>query len=379
MINRDRLAATFKHLVEIDSVSRKEKNVADEIVKILAALGAGIVFDGSKNKTGSNTGNLTARISGSVDVPPMLLSSHMDTVEPGQGIKAVFKDGIFKSDGMTILGSDDKSAIAIILETIKALQENSIPHGPLELVFTVCEEIGLLGAKHLDYSLFNSRFGYVLDSTDLEGIVIRAPAANRFEFNIHGKDAHAGAHPEEGINAIQLASRAIAGLDLGRIDHETTCNIGRIEGGVATNIVPSLVRVKGEVRSHNNEKLKEVTDNIVKAFKEAVKAEGGDTSDDIPCVELNVSEDFPRTDVPEDHELVLLVKNAATNLGREMRTKATGGGADSNIFFGRGIMTGVLGTGMQDVHTVRESIRLDDMVKTAELLMEIIRLHGEKK
>jgi tripeptide aminopeptidase len=300
----------------------------------------------------------------------------MDTVEPGKGITAVLKEGIFTSDGTTILGADDKSAIAIILETIKIIQENDLSYGPIEIVLTVCEEIGLLGAKHLDLSLIEAEYGYALDATDTEGIVTRAPSANRLEFKIHGKDAHAGAAPEKGINAISLASKAIAKLEIGRIDHETTCNIGMIEGGLAINIVPNLVTVKGEARSHDEEKLSKITNEIVTSFKEVVESYKKATSDDeLPRLEVYVENDFSRTFIPDEHPVVSLACKAAENLGRKMVAKTTGGGADANILFGKGIVTGVLGTGMRDMHTVRESVRLDDMVKTVELLLEIIRVH----
>ena len=280
-------------------------------------------------------------------------------------------------DGTTILGADDKSAIAILLETLNILKESDLQYGPLELVFTVCEEIGLQGAKHLDLSTVTATYGFALDATDTEGIVTRAPSANHFEFTIHGKDAHAGAAPEKGINAISLASKAIAKLELGRIDQETTCNIGIIEGGIATNIVPNLVKVKGEVRSHDEEKLTKITNEIVSSFEDVVENYQRENSgDELPRVEFNIKKDFPRTHIPDDHPLVNLASRAAENLGRKMKTKTTGGGADANIFFEKGIYTGVLGTGMRDMHTVRESVKLDDMVRTAELLLEIIRLHS---
>ncbi|MEA3279461.1 MAG: M20/M25/M40 family metallo-hydrolase [Thermodesulfobacteriota bacterium] len=381
MINKDRLAQTFKFLVEIDSVSKEEGAVCSEIRKTLVSMGAETVIDGAGDKTGSNTGNLIARFAGNKpaekQAPPLLLNAHMDTVEPGRGITAILKDGHFTSSGSTILGADDKSAIAVILETIRVIRENDLRHGPLEIVFTICEEIGLLGAKHLDYSLINAKYGYTLDTFDIEGIVTRAPAANRIEFKIHGKDAHAGAEPEKGINAIILAGKAIAGLDTGRIDHETTCNIGIIEGGIATNIVPNLVTVKGEARSHDKEKLSKITNKIVSSFKKVVENCRKYSHDDrFPYLDSHIESEFPLTNVPDNHPVVALAIKAAANLGMKMETKTTGGGSDANIFFEKGIIAGVLGTGMRDVHTVRESIRLDDMVKTTELLLEIIRLHS---
>jgi tripeptide aminopeptidase len=377
MVNRDRLGETFKFLVEIDSISKDEATISSEIRKILESLGAETVIDSAGDKIGGNSGNLIAKFKGNKQAPPLLLNAHMDTVEPGKGITAVLKEGIFTSDGTTILGADDKSAIAIILETIKIIQENDLPYGPIEIVLTVCEEIGLLGAKHLDLSLIESEYGYALDATDTEGIVTRAPSANRLEFKIHGKDAHAGAAPEKGINAISLASKAIAKLEIGRIDHETTCNIGMIEGGMAINIVPNLVTVKGEARSHDEEKLSKITNEIVSSFKEVVEHYKEASSDDgLPRLEVYVKNDFSRTFIPDEHPVVSLACKAAENLGRKMVAKTTGGGADANILFGKGIVTGVLGTGMRDMHTVREYVRLDDMVKTVELLLEIIRVHA---
>ena len=377
MINKRRLTDTFRFLVAIDSVSKEEGTVASEIRKILESIGAETLVDAAGEKIGSDTGNLIAKFKGNTQVPPLLLNAHMDTVEPGKGITVIFKDGIFTSDGTTILGADDKSAIAILIETLMVLHENDLSFGPIELVLTICEEIGLQGAKHLDFSLITAKYGYALDATDTEGIVTRAPAANRLEFKIHGKDAHAGAAPEKGINAIFLASQAIAGLEVGRIDQETTCNIGMIEGGDAINIVPKLVTVKGEVRSHDEEKLMNITNQFIAAFKAVVEnyhipsGDGG-----LPRLEFQVDRDFSSTSVPEDHPVVTLAREAAENLGRKMKSKATGGGADANIFFEKGIITGVLGTGMRDMHTVRESIRLDDMVRTVELLLEIIKLHS---
>lgn len=381
MINKDRLAETFKFLVGIDSVSKNEGDIAKALREILESMGAAVFIDNAGSKTGSNTGNLIAKISGNRDVPPLLLNAHMDTVEPGNGVRAIFKDGAFTSDGTTILGADDKSAIAILLEAIQVLKEKDLPHGPLEVVLTICEEIGLQGAKNLDFNLISACYGFALDATDTAGIITRAPSANRLEFKIHGKDAHAGAAPEKGINAIWLAGKAIAGLQIGRIDRETTCNVGVIEGGTAINIVPKLVTVKGEVRSHDEEKLKSVTDKMVSSFRAAVADYKPTADEGAPRLEVVVDHDFSRTHIPDDHPVVVLARKASQILGRKMVAKRTGGGADANVFFEKGIVTGVLGTGMRDMHTVRESIKLTDMIQTTELIIEIIRLHaaGENK
>jgi tripeptide aminopeptidase len=380
MINKDRIAETFRFLVETDSISREEGRICLKIQKILESMGGETILDHAGLAIGSDTDNLIARFKGITPGPPLLLNAHMDTVEPGRGIRPILKDGVFRSDGTTILGADCKSAIAIILEVLRVLQEDNFPHGPLEIVFTVCEEIGLLGAKHLDFSLLNSKYGFALDASDTNGIVTRAPSANHFEFRVYGQDAHAGAAPEKGINAIHLASKAISELKLGRIDSETTCNIGYIRGGRATNIVPDLVTVKGEVRSHNEEQLNLKTQEIKAVFQKTVDEEksGRDQHDGFPRLECSVSLDFPRTNIPETHKIVTLARQAAQNLGRTMKTKMTGGGSDASIFSAKGIITGVLGTGMRDMHTLRESILLDDMVESARLLLEIIRLQSKE-
>jgi tripeptide aminopeptidase len=381
MVNHERLADMFKGLVEVDSVSRKEGVIAKSLVKIFESMGAEVVIDGAGPNVGSDTGNLIARFQGSeTDAPPLLLNAHMDTVQPGEGVKILFSEGVFSSDGTTVLGADDKSALAVVIEAIRVLQENRLPCSPLEVVVTICEEVGLMGAKNLDYSLLKAQYGYSLDATDTDGIVTRAPAANHIQFKVYGRDAHAGAAPEKGINAIHLASRAISKISVGRIDEETTVNIGLIEGGTATNIVPHLVTVTGEVRSHTPQKLDQETDKIIRCFEREVSAykKAFPAHDGLPRLETAIRQDFSVLKIAEDHLVVTMAKEAASHLGREMKPKTSGGGSDANIFFGHGIVAGILGTGMKDMHTVRESIRLDDMVKSVELLLEIIQVHAKR-
>lgn len=378
MISTQRMGQQFKELVEIDSLSRQERDVAKKIETILTAKGATVYYDDAKDKVGGNCSNLVAKFNGSVDTDPIFLCGHMDTVGPGKNIKVQYNNGIFTSDGTTILGSDDKSAIAIILEVLDVILENQLDHPPIEIVFTVCEEIGLLGAKHFDYSLLNSKFGYILDAADTTGIVNRAPAANDINIKVHGRAAHAGVAPENGINAFSVASRAIAQLELGRMDAETTCNLGVIKGGVASNIVPAFVEIEGEARSHDESKLQAVTDTIVNAFEDAVQSYRQAVNDGsgLPRLEMTVETDFTSTHIPEDHIAIALAKKAAQNIGMNLETKTTGGGADANIFFQHGIYAGVLGTGMTDVHTVNESINIKDMENTAQLILEILKLHS---
>ncbi len=379
MINRNRLAETFKCLVEIDSISRSESAVCSEIRRRLDQLGAKTVIDNSAAQTGSDTGNLMAFFKGhNSDAAPLLLNAHMDTVEPGHGIKAVLKDGVFTSAGDTILAADDKSAIAILLETMNVLKENRLNRGPLELVFTTCEEIGLLGALHCNLNPIQATMGYALDASDINGIITRAPAARWLEFKIHGKSAHAGAAPEKGINAIAIASRAIASLELGRVDHETTTNIGVIKGGLAANIVPDMVNVTGEIRSHDSLKLQRNSNSMIKAFEDAIKNVKKTTVDsELPYLTVDIINEMPGTKIPDNHPIVTLAVDAAQNLGRSLGIKSSGGCADANIFFQKGLTLGVLGTGMRKVHTVRETVGLDDMTAVCQLLIEIIQVHSK--
>jgi tripeptide aminopeptidase len=377
-INRDRLADTFRQLVLMDSPSREEGAVADWIKRTLKEeIRADVIEDQSRNQTGSESGNIIVRIPGAEKAAPLFFNAHLDTVEPGRGIKVIFKDGVFQSDGTTVLGGDDKAAVAILIEVARLLKEHRVSHGPIEFLFTVCEEIGLLGAKSLDPALLEARAGYALDSSDTEVLINQAPCAIRFKVRVVGKAAHAGLNPELGINAIQVASRALAEVPLGRIDELTTANVGLIHGGKATNIVPEEVELEGEVRSHNPQKLREVQDQVLGTFHRVAQDFGqgesqGRNNSGLPLIKTEVIDDYPLMSVSEEHPLVATAKKGAKELGRKLRLGMTGGGSDANIFNAKGLATVIMGIGMQDVHTTSEYIRLDDMVATAELVLEII-------
>ena len=381
MINLERMRQTFLDLVQIDSHSRHERRVAEYLKRRCEALGAEVEIDDAGEKVGGDTGNLIARFRGTVpDAPPFLFSSHMDTVTPGEGIRPIVEGDIIRSDGRTILGSDDKSGIAIILETIQTLRERAIPHPDIEVVFSICEEIGLLGAKHLDEKRLRARLGIVFDAEDPNEIFTRGPSGNHIEFRIHGLEAHAGIAPEQGISAIKIAAEAIAAMRLGRIDEETTANIGQIEGGRATNIIPNLVTLKGEARSLDERKLEEQTRHMVECVHRA--AERYEVTLDGKTIRARVEEtierNYPALNVPDDARLVQLIKRAAERLGRQVKTVASGGGSDANFLNGKGIECVVVGTGMRAIHTVNEWIDLKDMRAAAELAIEVIRLHVER-
>ncbi|RZW24424.1 MAG: M20/M25/M40 family metallo-hydrolase [Desulfobulbaceae bacterium] len=373
-LNRERLAEEFVRLCEISSPPREEKPVADYLKQVFAELGADYAYeDDSALKTGSESGNLIFRFEGGNGSAPIFFACHMDTVQPGHGVQVERDGDVFTSRGETILGSDDKSGIAPLIELIRVLRENGTGHRPLELVFTTCEEIGLQGAKALDYQKLQAEYGYALDSTGIDKVIIGAPAANRIRVDVHGTAAHAGINPEGGVSAFLVAAQAITRIKLGRLDEESTANIGVIKGGVATNIVPAQLMLKGEIRSHSTEKLVAYTDEFKQAFLETIAR--WPVSDDPACkpptVDLKVVPEYPVMRLHESDTVVETIRQAGNVLGREQSFIVAGGGSDANIFNGYGLPTAIVATGMTDVHTTDESINLNDMVKLTEMLYTI--------
>ncbi|HJQ32133.1 MAG TPA: M20/M25/M40 family metallo-hydrolase [Pyrinomonadaceae bacterium] len=380
MINQERIKNLLLELVQIDSVSREEREVAQRIKAYCEEMGAEVFIDDAGEKVGGNTGNVIARFPGTLaDAEPIMMSAHMDTVVPGKGVKPVVEGDIIRTDGSTVLGGDDKSGCAVIIETIRSLQEQSIPHAPIDAVFSICEEVGLLGAKYLDMSRVRAKYGIVFDSDDPGFLFTKGPSANHFEFRVYGLESHAGVAPEDGISAIKIAAEAIAKMNLFRIDDETTANIGVIRGGEATNIITNFVMLKGEARSLSDEKLEAQTAHMVKCFEDAaakyeVTVEGVTTK---ARVEADVTREYYSMDVSDDSRVVRLVKEAAARMGLKVETMASGGGCDANIFNKRGIECANLGTGMRAIHTVKEWLDVKDMYASAEMTLEIMRLNGE--
>ncbi len=312
---------------------------------------------------------------------PIFLSAHMDTVVPGEGVVPVLEGNILRSDGRTVLGGDDKSGVAIICEALRAIRENNIPSSDIDVVFTICEEAGLLGARYLDVSRLRARFGLVLDSDSVGFLFTKGPAANHLDFKIRGLEAHAGVCPENGISAIQVAALGISRMRLGRIDNETTANIGLIDGGMAVNIVPNAVHLKGEARSHNEEKLKQQTQHMIQCLEEAASSYSTeiDGKQFKVTVEPTVKRQYDHMDVPDEAPIVKLVHAAARSLGINVQTLATGGGCDANILNKRGLEVANLSTGMRDIHTVKEWLDLNDLTTSAQMVFEILRLNAVKQ
>jgi tripeptide aminopeptidase len=379
LINQDRLKNLLIQLIKIDSLSRKERNVALRLQREMESLGAEVWIDDAGEKVGGDTGNLIAHFRGTaLGAPPLLLSAHMDTVVPGEGIVPVLDGDILRTDGRTVLGGDDKSGVAIICEVLRVVKENQIRCSDIDVVFTICEEAGLIGAKCLDVSRLRARTGLVLDSDSVGFLFTKAPAANRMEFRVRGLEAHAGVCPEKGISAIKVAAEGISRMQLGRIDHETTANIGVIEGGMAVNIVPNSVVLRGEARSHSEEKLERQTQHMLQCLKEAaaghvLELEGKHFQAN---VEAQIDRDYDRMHVPDDSAIVRLVQAAAKNLRVELKTLATGGGCDANVLNRKGLEVANLSTGMREIHTVNEWLDLKDLYLSAEMVLEIVRLNG---
>jgi len=368
VIQPERLQALFLELVRIDSLSRREGRIAERLATEMRELGAEVEFDDAGAQVGGETGNLIAHVPGTVPGDPLLLCAHMDTVEPGMGVKPVVDGDVIRTDGTTVLGGDDKSGVAIVCECVRVCRERGLKHPPIEVVFTICEEVGLQGAKHLDLGRVRARHGLVFDSDAVGFVFTRAPGSNGIEVLVRGRAAHAGMAPERGINAIQVAAQAIAGMRIGRIDAETTANLGLIQGGRAVNIVADEVRIRGEARSHDPRKLDAQTTHMRECFERAAAAHPG------AAVEVHVQRQYEPMSVSDDSRVMRLVRKAAAEIGRTIESAGMGGGCDANVLNRRGLEVVNLGTGMREIHTTSEWLKVSDMVAAAEVTLAVIRL-----
>ncbi len=362
MIDADRLLTTLLDLLRIPSPSGQEQAHAQVLAARLAALGLAVMRD--------EAGNLYARAQGQGE--PLLLTAHMDTVVPvvdanGVGVTPIVRDGVVYSAGETILGADDKAGVAIILEVLQALHDRGHrSHRPIEVLFTVGEEVGLLGAKAADLHWFRANIGIGLDAAGDPGmLIVDAPTQDRWRAVVHGRLAHAGANPEAGINAIQAAAKGIANMPLGRIDAETTANVGVIQGGRATNIVPDRVELIGEARSRDVHKLEMQIRAMSQALAEGVRPLGA-------TAEIHTERMYEGYRLTEDTPIVKLVSQAMRSVGVEPLLMPTGGGSDSNVFIAKGLEVVQIGLGMCDVHTCEEHIAVADLVTTAKIMLACV-------
>ncbi len=371
---QDDIVSYFLRLVAIDSESKNERSMADVLKLDLEELGAIVEEDNCHKHSDGNAGNLYAYIPGKIDKKPILFCAHMDTVTPGNGIKTKVENGRIFTDGTTILGGDDKSGIAEIMIAVKRIVESGIDHAPIEVLFTVSEEIGLIGAKCFNKGKLQSAFGYALDAHQVGELVVGAPSQNSFIITIYGKEAHAGVEPEKGLNAIRIASEAICAMPMGRIDFETTCNVGKIIGGSATNIVPNQVILKGEARSHNSNKLKQVCEDIRHAVERTIAKYDNEIGK--ADFSFKMETEYDAFAITEDAPVVKLAQNALRQLDIPFTTGKGGGGSDANIFNAAGIPMIIVGTGMNRVHTVAEDIYIEQLHKGALFVAEMIRQYS---
>ncbi|AOM82695.1 M20/M25/M40 family metallo-hydrolase [Salisediminibacterium beveridgei] len=367
MVNNNRLIEEFLELVQIDSETGYERKIADHLTERLTLLGLEVMEDNSMEQTGHTAGNLLAVLKGNPALPVIYFTVHMDTVVPGKGVKPVRENGLIRSDGTTVLGADDKAGLAALLEMILVLKEEKVDHGSIQLVITVGEESGLVGSRSLHRASLIADFGYALDSDgDVGTIITAAPFQAKIHAIMKGKKAHAGVAPEKGVSAITMAGVAIADMKLGRIDEETTANIGWIKGGTQTNIVCDHVEMFMEARSLVKDKLEKQLEDMTRALQQAAENMGGEAV-------LETQHIYPGFKHDDDDQVITLAKRAAGEIGIVPNTRHSGGGSDANIIAGLGIPTANLGVGYQDIHTTSESISEKQLIHAAELVVEIVK------
>mgnify|MGYP002516906636 CR=1 FL=1 len=370
MINKQRMKDTFTDLVTIYAPSKGERDVLEYLKKKLKALGASkVIEDNNGSVNGGNCGNLIAVFNSNAEgLPSIALTGHMDCVECCKGIEPVLEDGVFHSKGNTILGGDDKAGVTAILEGLFLMKETYIPHGKITVIFTVQEEIGLFGSRYIEEKYIQGiDFGYVLDADGPAGSVYNAgPSEYKLNFICQGVAAHAGMSPEKGTNAIAMAAAGIAACPTGRIDEETTCNIGTIQGGTARNIVPDYCEVVAEARSRNAEKLESLVAQMESAFTEAAKK--------FPQGSLKIQKEkaYDSFLIEETDPALQLFSRACQAMNVPMNVAKSGGGSDANWFGTKGFPAVLVGVGMTDFHTNKENLKEQDLYDAGMLVYQII-------
>ena len=398
MVNPKRMLAEFLELTRIPSPSRREAAVAEAVTAKLRAIGLRVRRDHCHRAFGGETGNIIAHLPGSRrGKRSLLLNAHIDTVPQlmlrsedasvrrsgtsssakaeASPLRRVASVPVPRRAGKYIVsggdgpfGADDKVGVVAILEALRCVVEDGIEHPALDIVFTVGEESGLLGAKGLDARELRAAIGFTFDSDGRAGRVVnRAPSQDSFTATITGRAAHAGVAPEKGVNAIRIAARAIAGMRMGRVDPETTANIGIIEGGVATNIVPDRVRIEGEARSHSDRKLERQLDHMLKRLHDAA-AEGGGG------IEIEVRPQYRSFHLAKETPALQVAAAAVRSIGRRMKLETTGGGSDANIFNAHGVPTAIIGCGYDNPHSARERMEVAEFEPLGRLAVALIRV-----
>ena len=363
-MNTSRLVDRFFRYVSCDSESGNEREFCEMLERELAALGMSITRDEVGLKCGSNGWNIYAYLPGEGE--PLLFSAHMDTVPPGNGVKPVVADGVIRSAGDTILGADDKAGIAAILEAIQTVLEDNAVHRPVEVLFSVCEELGLLGAKHADYSKIKSKQALVLDNGPHGSIVNNAPAKVELHVQVDGRSAHAAMAPGKGINAIKAAAAAIANIPCGQVDEQTVINVANFLSPGKSNVVPEKATFDIDLRSFDSERLEGHIANVRSALKAACDPLGA-------AYTLSVDRQTNILLVPPDRPLIGKLREVYSQLGVPCKVERTFGGSDATWIFHSGIDVANIGIGMTDVHSCSEHISVADLELTAKIVLAMMR------
>lgn len=366
-MNKERLIIEFCKLVSIDSPSYHEKNMSIVLKKYLEELGFQVIEDNAHEKYQSECGNIYAYLEGTIEGESILFSAHMDTVEPAKNKKAIVKeDGTIVSDNTTVLGADDVSGIVAILEAIRSIKDENKEHRSIEILFTIAEEPYLRGSEVFDYTMIKSKEAYVLDlSGPVGGVAYLAPTVIMLTAVIEGKASHAGFAPEKGVNAIAIASHAISKLQLGRLDDETTANIGVIEGGLATNIIPDKCIVKGEIRSYDHDKAIAQAEFMKQRFLDTAEEMKGN------C-ETSIFFGSVAYEVDKNHSVIQRFQKICSELGIQSQLQKTFGGSDNNNFMLHGITGCVIACGMNSVHSTSEYSSIDELVSITQITEKIM-------
>lgn len=366
MVDRERAINTFFEYVKIDSETGNEKYMSHRLAEDLGKLGFEVYVDNAGEKCKSNGNNVYCFLKGPLDAEPLLLSAHMDTVKPGVGIEPYIDGKYIKSKTDTVLGADDKSGVAAIMESLKVVKEKNLSHRPLEIVFTISEEKGLLGSKNLEFDRLKAKNAIVIDSSGNAGdIKIQAPGKKHINVEIIGTASHAGAHPEKGVSSIMVASEAIANMKLLRIDEETTANIGSFTATGPDNIVCSHAEITAEIRSLSPDKLDGQLHHMMECFEKACKRHGA------KIISEAVTDYYPYK-LDDNLYIVNLIKRVCKDFGIKTTVFADGGGSDANVYNKNKINAVAIGSGMDFVHTTKEQLFIDDFIKTIEVLVAVM-------
>ena len=366
-IDSQRLTDLFCELVAVDSPSYGERAMADLLTGKLQALGFSVTEDDSAHKLGGTAGNLIATMPGALDLPPLLLCAHMDTVAPAFGKKAIPEpDGKIHSAGDTVLGADDLAAVAAIIEAVTVLKEQDIPHRPLEVLISAAEENYCRGADVLDKRLLKAKEAYVLDLDAPVGTAaVSAPTVLDFEIRCEGRSSHAGFAPEKGVSAILAAANAMTRLPGGRISPDTTLNYGLIEGGKQTNIVPDVCTVRGEIRSSRDDLAFALLEQVKQVFTECCREAGARAVWSDRCL-------VHAYETPKDSPVVRRYEKVCAELGFPVELVRTFGGSDNNCLALEGIRGIVIASAMHGCHTCDEYTSVQEMTDVAAITAALL-------